>query len=81
MTSLLRILLLVPLILCQMLASAANLNIATDEKVDSAKRILTGADAYRWVAEHLDSLSDSYPQSRLSTPSKTSCSSSSTLVR
>ena len=60
MTSLFRILLLVPLMLCQMVTSAANINSATDEKVDSAKHILTGAAAYQWVAEHLDSLSDSY---------------------
>ena len=60
MTSLFRILLLVPLMLCQMVTSAANINSATDEKVDSAKHILTGAAVYQWVAEHLDSLSDSY---------------------
>jgi hypothetical protein len=60
MTSLFRIILIVPLILCQTIVSAANPYSATSEKADSAKQILTGDDAYQWVAEHLDSLADSY---------------------
>jgi hypothetical protein len=60
MTSLFRIILIVPLILCQTIVSAANPYSATSEKADSAKQILIGDDAYQWVAEHLDSLADSY---------------------
>ena len=60
MTAFFRIILLLSLMLCQTIASAANLYSATSEKADSVKQILIGDDAYQWVAEHLDSLADSY---------------------
>ena len=59
MTSLFRIILLVPLMLCQTLVSAATFNSSSD-KADSARLVLTGKAAQQWVAMHLDSLADSY---------------------
>ena len=58
MTSLFRIILLVPLMLCQTLVSAATFN--RSDKADSARLVLTGKAAQQWVAMHLDSLADSY---------------------
>lgn len=60
MSSLFRIILLVPLMLCQTIASASGLKSTTNEKADSTKLVLTGDAAYQWVAEHLDSLAESY---------------------
>ena len=52
--------LLVPLMLCQMVVSAAELSGAANENADSAKLVITGRAAYQWVGEHLDSLANSY---------------------
>ena len=60
MSSLFRIIFLVPMMLCQTVVSAADQKSAINEKVDSAKLVLTGDAAYQWVAEHLDSLANSY---------------------
>lgn len=55
MSSLFRIIFLVPLMLCQTLVSAATFNSSSD-KADSARLVLTGKSAQQWVAMHLDSL-------------------------
>ena len=61
MKAVVRMMLLVPLMLCQMMmVSAAELSNAANENADSAKLVITGRAAYRWVGEHLDSLANSY---------------------
>ena len=61
MKAVMRMMLLVPLMLCQMMmVSAAELSNAANENADSAKLVITGRAAYQWVGEHLDSLANSY---------------------
>ena len=61
MKTVMRMMLLVPLMLCQMMVvSAAELSNAANENADSAKLVITGRAAYQWVGEHLDSLANSY---------------------
>ena len=47
MSSLFRIIFLVPMMLCQTVVSAADQKSAINEKVDSAKLVLTGDAAYQ----------------------------------
>lgn len=55
-----KLFLLVLLVLCQTIVSAAGLSSASNESGDSAKVVIKGKAAYQWVGEHLDSLADAY---------------------
>ena len=58
--SIARIFLLVQILLFQTVGWAADSSDVCCCKKDSAKLILTGDAAYKWIGEHLDSLAESY---------------------
>lgn len=60
--SIVRIIFFAQLIFCQSVASAVGITNTHKEQADSARLILKGDAAYKWVGEHLDSLADSYLQ-------------------
>ena len=60
MKTIVKLILILPLVFCQSIASATVFPNVTNDETDSTQLVITGDAAYKWVGEHLDSLSESY---------------------
>lgn len=60
MKTIVKLILILPLVFCQAIASATVFPNVTNDETDSTQLVITGDAAYKWVGEHLDSLSESY---------------------